>query len=509
VDFLERLRRFLRHPVPVPDADHRYRQRFLAMLKRRDASGAPPDWVQRTLRMFGSRLNLFVSELSDALLAQGILPQEVPTLVDAGIALALEVDESPASGVHAMILHNAVARALEEVQLDYGTEHGDVYSGWGDVSRYAREIQAVRQQAEAAGITDIGRMLLELAGREAIKFLLYVEVALSTGVRDPWRINRETLQALATLEPAQSFNSLTFAFSSPSRALNFQGIQRMEALGLLEQVDEHSHRVLPHARPILVELAGDPDSPMSILVQALLEDEIRNLLPGKQAASATTVTIRQARLVVHELRNTVLPIQMALEHIDRTITLAGMAERTAVHRQRVEQGLERLLAVADEFDRLARASGETPEAFDAGSAAREAASIIAAEVGVAPELSLPESLPALLGVRTRFVLALVNLLRNAYQASPANEPRVALSIERIGNRVRCTVDDNGPGVPPEQREHVFLNGYSKRPGGSGHGLELVRSTIEKEMGGTLSYEEGSALGGARFVISVPIYERQP
>jgi signal transduction histidine kinase len=128
---------------------------------------------------------------------------------------------------------------------------------------------------------------------------------------------------------------------------------------------------------------------------------------------------------------------------------------------------------------------------------------------VAPELSLPESLPALLGVRTRFVLALVNLLRNAYQASPANEPRVALSIERIGNRVRCTVDDNGPGVPPEQREHVFLNGYSKRPGGSGHGLELVRSTIEKEMGGTLSYEEGSALGGARFVISVPIYERQP
>ena len=70
MDFLERLRRFLRNPVPVLDADIRYRQRFLAMLKRRDAAGAPPDWVQRTLGMFGSRLDLFVSELSDALLAR-------------------------------------------------------------------------------------------------------------------------------------------------------------------------------------------------------------------------------------------------------------------------------------------------------------------------------------------------------------------------------------------------------------------------------------------------------
>lgn len=479
------------------------------MLKRREAAGAPPEWVQRTLGMFGSRLDLFVSELSDALLAHGILPQEIPALVDAGIALALEVGESPALGVHTMILSNAVALAVNEVELDYSVEHGEVHDGWGDVSRYAREIQAVRQQAETAVITGIGRMLLNLAGREAIKWLLHVEMALSTGARDSWRINRETLQALATMEPSQPLGPFTFVFAANSRALNRESIHRMEALGLLERVDDFHHRVLPHARPIFVEVADDKDSPMSILVQALLEDDIRSFLPGKQTASATMVTIRQARLVVHELRNTVIPIQIAFESMARAITVAGIAERTAGYGQRIEQGLERLLSVADEFDRLARASGETPEAFDAGSAVREAASIITAEVGVAPELSLPESLPALLGVRTRFVLALVNLLRNAYQAAPADQPRVALSIASIGDRVRCTVDDNGPGVASEQREHIFLNGYSKRPGGSGHGLELVRSTIEKEMGGTLSYEEGSSLGGARFVISVPVYERKP
>jgi signal transduction histidine kinase len=172
-------------------------------------------------------------------------------------------------------------------------------------------------------------------------------------------------------------------------------------------------------------------------------------------------------------------------------------------------GLKRLLSVADEFDRLARASGETPEVFDASSAVREAASIVAVEFGHRPALSLPESLPSLMGIRTRFVLALVNLLRNAYQAMRSqHQPQVALNAEQFGEHVHFTVDDNGPGIAPEQRAHVFMNGYSMRAGGSGHGLTLVRSTVE-EMAGTLSCEDGSPLGGARFVIRVPIYRRKP
>jgi signal transduction histidine kinase len=508
VSFLERLRDFLRHPVPLPDADLRYRQRFLAVLEQREAQGAEPDWLHQRQSRFGSRLELFTDVLSAELLAQGIPPPDVPALVDTGIALALDIDAQAATFTRTRILRKAVELALEEVHVDAQTRFGEEHSGWGNVSRYAREIQAVRQERDRMTVTAIGRMLLELAGREAVKWLLHVEVALSTGRNDPWRVSRRTLQTIASRDPSEAFDTLSFLFS-PEEAPSSASLDRMAALGLLELVDEHSYRVLPHAGPILGEFAEGRDTPMSILVQALLEDEVRGLLPEKHGAPATTAAIRQARLIVHELRNTIIPIQVALEGMDRAVRAAGITQQVSDHRHRVGLGLKRLLSVADEFDRLARASGETPDVFDASSTVREAASIVAAELGHHPTLSLPESLPSLMGIRTRFVLALVNLLRNAYQAMTSqHQPQVALNAEQLGEHVHFTVDDNGPGIAPEQRAHVFMNGYSMRAGGSGHGLTLVRSTVE-EMAGTLSCEDGSSLGGARFVIRVPIYRRKP
>jgi signal transduction histidine kinase len=506
VDFLERLRRFLRHPVPGSDADIRYRQHFLALFERRESEGASSEWMRHTQEMLGSRLDLFVSTLSAELLAHGIPAQDIPTLVDTGIALALKIDESRPPPVRWMILQNAVALALDEVQLDWA-KHGQVHSGWADVSRYAWEIQAVRHQGNIATITDIGRMLLTLAGRESIKWLLHVEVTLSTGALDPWRINRQTLQALSTLGSSQSLNPLTYSLA-PGDALNFEGLQRMEAFGLLSRVDSLNYRVLPHAQPILHELGDGRDSPMSILVQALLEDDIRGLLPGKQPALSTTATVRQARMVMHEIGHTVTPIQVALNDIARTARPAGIADQIAEHLQRANQALDRLRSFSSKLDELAQLAREVSDVFDAKTALQEAVRLGQPETGHLPAISLPEVLPQLLGVRSRFVLALVTLLRNAYQAAPAESPLVAITAELEGTRLRIHVDDNGPGVSPAERERIFLDGYSTRAGGSGRGLALARAAIESDMNGSLTYEDGSSLGGARFAIVVPLYEER-
>lgn len=511
MDFLERLRRFLRHPVPIPDADIRYRQHFLTMLEQREAEGAPPEWVQRTQSTFGSRLDLFVSVLSEALVAEGISPQEIPAFVDAGIALALEVRALAASGVRSRVLSTAVARAMQEVEIDDGDEHGEVRDGWGDVSRYAREIQAVRQQGETAAITRVGRMLLELAGREAIKWLLHVEVALSTGARDPWRINRETLQALAARDPAEPFGLLTFALGTAHGLANLHAIERMQALGLLERADQNRYRVLPHARPILAEIADATDSPMSVLVQALLEDDVRSLLPGaSQPALSTTATVRQARLVVHEIGHTVTPIQVALDGIARTARAAGIVDQIAEQLRRANLGLDRLRSFSSKLGELAQLAGEAPDVFDAKTALQEAVRLGQPETGHVPTMSLPPTMPRLIGVRSQFVLAVVMLLRNAYQAAPAASPMVAITAELDGTRLRIHVDDNGPGVPPAERERIFLDGYSTRAGGSGRGLALARAAVESNMRGALTCEDGSSFGGARFAVVVPIYdERNP
>jgi signal transduction histidine kinase len=96
--------------------------------------------------------------------------------------------------------------------------------------------------------------------------------------------------------------------------------------------------------------------------------------------------------------------------------------------------------------------------------------------------------------------ALANLVRNARTHGPPDGRitiTVALAPDR--ERVRITVEDEGPGLGPEEARHAFerfWRGPSARAGGSGLGLAIVRATAERH-GGSASAD------GARFTIELP------
>ena len=118
-------------------------------------------------------------------------------------------------------------------------------------------------------------------------------------------------------------------------------------------------------------------------------------------------------------------------------------------------------------------------------------------------IEAPPELPATFTCDGKYLArALVNVVRNAARHASA---RVAMTVEREGARTVVHVDDDGPGIAPEDRERVFEPfmraepGRERETGGVGLGLAIVKSVAEWH-GGAASIG-ASPLGGARVSIS--------
>jgi signal transduction histidine kinase len=126
----------------------------------------------------------------------------------------------------------------------------------------------------------------------------------------------------------------------------------------------------------------------------------------------------------------------------------------------------------------------------------------AADNGVSLEC-LDAVLPKVMADSEAILRALLNVVSNAVDAvanTPTGMVRLAAIID--GDDVVLTVDDNGPGVPDDQRDDIFKPFIStKGSRGTGLGLPASRKTL-REHGGDLTVSS-SALGGARFEFRWP------
>lgn len=102
---------------------------------------------------------------------------------------------------------------------------------------------------------------------------------------------------------------------------------------------------------------------------------------------------------------------------------------------------------------------------------------------------------------------LLNLLDNAVKYGPVGQMLELGAGRAPGGRILLWVEDQGPGIPPEERERIFAPYYrleahrESAVAGSGIGLSVVRQVMEA-LGGKVRVESGES-GGARFVLDLP------
>ena len=238
---------------------------------------------------------------------------------------------------------------------------------------------------------------------------------------------------------------------------------------------------------------------------------ILSILPVQSELGALEVAAQAdlVRVLTHEIMNSLTPVtSLARSSAD----LVASAEQEGadlgdarVATETVARRAEGILRFVESYREFAQTPEVRRRSFAAMPWAEELLRLALANAderhaGAALEVK-PETLklsadPELLSQ------AILNLLRNAFRiTADVADPVVVLAISRQpGGRYRIEVRDNGPGIPPDRREDVFLPFYTTHKGGSGVGLSFARQ-VALAHGGSISASDAPE-GGAAIVLVI-------
>jgi two-component system sensor histidine kinase ChvG len=218
--------------------------------------------------------------------------------------------------------------------------------------------------------------------------------------------------------------------------------------------------------------------------------------------------------VAHEIKNPLSSIRSAIETLRRIDDPKRQKQLLTIMAQDVVR-LDRLISDVSDASRLdAELSRMTAERVDVVPILHALRELDEATRDSENDPRLAIEAPSSLlvwAVEDRLVQVLRNLIANAQSFSPPRG-QIAASAQEKGGMVEISVEDEGPGIPEGNLEHIFDRFYSERPQGekfgqhSGLGLSISRQIIEALHGEIIAENRrgaGNKVLGARFVVRLP------
>lgn len=305
--------------------------------------------------------------------------------------------------------------------------------------------------------------------------------------------------------PVSQLTDLTASEAMAGIEIRDEEATRYDATGLLE-------RAL--SEPVTVSLTEPGRAERWYIVEAVRHaDDLRNriLLTAREVTEERRLASIRAEiisLISHDLRSPLTVVIGYLDLLTRPMSPDDHARALEAARRnaaRMADLLEDLLS-ATRAQELLAPSELVPTPLC--TLADEVISSLGPTHSERKLLLEADCDPVVLGEEKRLRQVLVNLVTNAYKYSPGTDPILV--------RVRCDdanayleVIDHGPGIPEDEREHVFerfarLENGIGRPG-VGLGLYIV-NIIAHNHGGSVSVEESPG-GGATFIVQLPLAGR--
>lgn len=316
------------------------------------------------------------------------------------------------------------------------------------------------------------------------------------------------------------------------------GRKLTEVLGFAQQhlVERLSDSETPvSARDVTVSVAGLGPRRLDLVMAPVIDEPGWQLLTlhdsaaealGEDGGPGEELLLRGPEILAHEIKNPLAGIRGAAQLLGRKVQGGDRALTDLIAGE-----VDRIALLIDQMQALSRRTVAPVEPCNLHEAARRAIAVLdAADTGGrsdAPRVKVIEefdpSLPLVSGSPDGLVQVLINLLANAREACREVEsPRIVirtrfasgLQLHSVGSGepvrlpIELRVTDNGPGVDPAMREHIFDPFVTTKKSGQGLGLALVRKLL-REMNARISHERDEAAGLTHFRVHLPLAEERP
>jgi two-component system nitrogen regulation sensor histidine kinase GlnL len=227
------------------------------------------------------------------------------------------------------------------------------------------------------------------------------------------------------------------------------------------------------------------------------------------------LALRAPAILAHEIKNPLAAIRGAAQLLARRLD-----EKDRPLGTMITDEVDRIARLIDRMQRLGSKPTEQLEPCNLHEAIRQA--ITTVQVAGGPAIPVFEefdpSLPPVMAHHDALEQVLINLLSNARDAcAGADQPAITvktrfvsglvLSAIRLGRAVKLpieiTITDNGPGIDPALRDHVFEPFVTSKKSGQGLGLALVKKLL-RDMDGRIAHERDERAGLTHFRINLSV-----
>jgi signal transduction histidine kinase len=359
-----------------------------------------------------------------------------------------------------------------------------------------------------------------LEGRREI--LRQASVALGGRPVTVWEVSaRAELEPQASSDPAPTHHATKLDVDATLRRWNISIVQGSRWVGCLGAADGEWV-----VAPVRVRPPAPPPDGRERRSRERLTLELAGLCLGlldrREPASGQTPTARPdpfqdatalPGIIAHELANPLTAaragLQIAMESLGRwTEVAAGRRLELLDELGQVIEDIDRSVSFLRAIKDRARGALARSERFDAVRVIRSCCTL---ESRVLKEKKIPLEFDSTLetvylkGDPNALYDLLVNLIRNAADASSERPAPVQVSLAQEGSALRLTVRDSGSGIRQEDLERIFEPGFTTKQfgEGSGMGLVVVQSVVRNMFVGNIAVDSQLG-GGTTVVITLPI-----